>query len=150
MSTAAFVLALLALVVSVISVSWQVWTWRYGGPVVKVTTSLGFTIDDPGLEFIVITVSNAGRSPVTVTGYGLALPDKGGNFVPVRPLPITPRLPHRLEAGADASFHLLRDEVRGTVAKNCGGTADLRAFATLGTGQTARAKKPLRVEAHTQ
>ncbi|MGA5472537.1 hypothetical protein ACPCUK_27660 [Streptomyces arboris] len=102
------VIALVALVVSLISLGWQIITWLRSGPVIKVKghSSIAVVDGNAGEVHLSVTAVNRGRAPATVTGWGLRLPN-GSSVVPQSAqLPGTNPLPHRLEPHAEASWHV--------------------------------------------
>lgn len=106
-------LAILGLVLSLLSLLWQGYTWRRNGAVlrVKVTNSFPVYGDQLGDHYVTVTVVNEGRAATTVTGWGI---DMGGhgNLTHLTPVSWSTQLPHRLEAGAEASFHMPADGIR--------------------------------------
>src|SRR5262249_51913784 len=62
---------------------WGVITWRRSGPVVTVDVNQGFPAydDHVGEPITCVTATNSGRAPVTVTSWGLRLPDGQTMFV---------------------------------------------------------------------
>ena len=59
-----------AVVLSVVSLGWQVWTWRRSGAVVRVTARQSFPVygSVAGDWQIDVTACNVGRGPVQVLG----------------------------------------------------------------------------------
>jgi hypothetical protein len=110
---AAIIISICALVVSVVSLSWQVVSWLRAGPVIKVKghSSFPYVGGVVGDHHLSVTATNEGRAAATITGWGLALPN-GSSIVPhSAPLPGVPDLPHRLESHAEASWHVLHTEL---------------------------------------
>lgn len=132
----------IAIVLSVVSLTWQVATWRRSGPVVKVLVSQSLPIygNDAGDWHTGVTAQNTGRSPITVTSWGLRFPD-GKTGTMTRNLPWSASLPHRLEPGADASWFIPTDDVRGMCAERGFRYHDLTAVVTLADGRTIAARR---------
>jgi hypothetical protein len=131
-----------AIVLSVASLTWQIVSWRRSGSVVTVRVAQFFPVYDQGLGdlYTSVTAHNSGRAPVTVTGWGLRLPS-GGTIVMTRNLPWFSPLPYRLEAGAEGSWAISTDDVRASCAEHNVRYQDLRPFVKLGDGQTVTAKR---------
>ncbi|GAB3081232.1 hypothetical protein [Micromonospora schwarzwaldensis] len=133
------ILSVIAIVMSSITLTWQIISWRRTGAVVKVTAKLGFV---PGLDgnFVVIEASNSGRTAVTVTGYGLKCPD-GGNLIQFDRVPLSAEIPHRLEPGAEASWLMPIENVQAVCAERGVRYQDVVAWVRLGSGGTVMARK---------
>ncbi|MEU4237930.1 hypothetical protein [Actinoplanes sp. NPDC026619] len=133
------ILSVVAIVMSTITLTWQIVSWRRTGAVVKVVAKQGFV---PGLNgtFVVIEASNSGRTAVTVTGYGLRSPD-GNNLIQLDRVQLSAEIPHRLEAGAEASWLMPMGNVQGTCAEQGIRHQDLVGWVRLGSGGTVMAKR---------
>jgi hypothetical protein len=72
------VLSIIAIVLSITSLAWQVASWKLSGPVVKVTAAQTLPVygQSVGDWHVAVSAHNSGRAPVTVTGWGLRLPDR--------------------------------------------------------------------------
>jgi hypothetical protein len=99
--------ALLSLGVSIVSFGWQVVAWRFGRPVIKIRAG-DYTITGRRESRTVITVSNVGGMPVTLTSAGFQRrrrrKSKLGGWVLIPDGQIASTLPHRLEPGSEALF----------------------------------------------
>jgi hypothetical protein len=75
---ATFVLSVVAIVLSITSLSWQVVSWKLSGPVVQITASQALPVygQSVGDWHVAVTAHNSGRAPVTVNGWGLRFPDQ--------------------------------------------------------------------------
>ena len=133
------ILSVVAIVMSSITLTWQIVSWRRTGAVVKVTAKLGFV---PGLDgmFVVIEASNSGRTAVTVTGYGLRHPNNH-DLIQLDRVPLSAELPHRLEPGAEASWLMPMENVKATCAERGIRHQDLVGWVRLGSGGTVMAKR---------
>ncbi|GAA4726316.1 hypothetical protein GCM10023350_06310 [Nocardioides endophyticus] len=161
MTIFAVVLAILSLVVSAISLTWQVVQHNLSGARVKVELLLGAMrgsqlvsgpfhtvrledLADQGFDSFVVVVRgrNRGRMPVDVTGFDVAI-DSGASFG----FPgwnINPTLPHRLEPGSSATFCIPLENIDKLVRvsnQTLGSTRLVRGRLDLGTGQTVVSKK---------
>src|SRR5688572_2756649 len=109
----------LGLVLAVGGLVWQVATWRFTRPIVRVDAG-DFVVVGPdvGAEFVVrVRVRNVGGAPITVTTFGFESTrwyetwrwspfktKKAKGFVVTQLVPGSSDLRHRLEPGADAMF----------------------------------------------
>jgi hypothetical protein len=93
--------AIVALVLSVASLSWQVVSWSRAGPKVVVQATPGITIGSLGNEnFIAIIVTNEGRAAATIGSVGFMTPT-GQQLVSMGSYIIPVELAKRLEPGGD-------------------------------------------------
>lgn len=142
MAVAALILGIVGALTGVAALAWQVLTWRQGGAVVTVTAFQAFPTygDQLGEPHVNVTARNSGRSPVTVNGFGLQLPD--GRTMVVSSLPSwSSPVPHRLEPGADGSWYIPTAEIARFCADNGIKQQDLIAFVRLADGRTTSAKQ---------
>jgi hypothetical protein len=142
MEVTTLVIAIIGAVTGIGSLAWQVVTFRQSGPVVTVTATqamptYGAEVGDPHVD---VTARNTGRSPVTVTGWGLRFPDGQGMIFP-NALRWSTSLPHRLEPGANASWYWPTEEVKRASAERGVRYQDLTAYVNLADGRTINAKR---------
>lgn len=142
MAIAGLILGIIGAVTGVAALAWQVITWRQSGAVVAVTAHQAFPAsgDHPGEPLVNVSARNSGRSPVTVNGWGLRLPD-GGAMVSVNPMPWSSPVPHRLDPGADGNWLLPTYEVARFCDERGVRQQDMIAFVELADGRTIRAKE---------
>lgn len=134
-------LSIIAIVMSTVSLGWQIISWRRTGALVRVTVHQALTVDD-GVWCTNVTARNSGRTAVSVTNWGYQLPGrKAGNIFATRPLPISPALPHRLEAGAEASFYMETDAIQQVCKEKGLRYERVRAWVDLGDGRRIKAKR---------
>lgn len=149
----AFIIALVGLIIAVIAAAtgiaslwWQITTRRRGAHNVRVTVNAALvTLSDDSVSDWQVKVrpANIGASPVSVTGWGFELPGKGGSLYQVRRDDFSTPLPHVLEPGTGIDLFMAQEGVRDTLrtrSPDVKPTA-LRAFVTLGTGETVYAKR---------
>jgi hypothetical protein len=138
----ALILGIVGALTGVAALAWQVVTWRQGGAVVTVTAFQAFPTygDQLGEPYVNVSARNSGRSPVTVNGLGLRLPDGRAMVMPSLPSWSSP-LPHRLEPGADGSWYMPTAEVARFCADNGIKQQGLIAFVQLADGRTITAKQ---------
>jgi hypothetical protein len=135
------VLSVIAIVLSMTSLGWQVASWKRSGPVVKVTAQQALITSGPEADWHTdVTARNTGRAPITVTGWGLRFPD-GQTIVMMRNLPISAPLPYRLEAGAASSWYIGTDDLRGACEERGAKYQELRGFVRLADGRTIDARR---------
>lgn len=140
--TPALIVSIIALTLSIVSLSWQVWSWRRSGPVVTVKTGHAYPTcgSQVGEHHIYVRAHNSGRTPVQVTSWSLEAPGKR-SIVQVRPVSFSTPLPHTLPNGAEAQWFMLGDALDAQCAEMGVRVEDLRAVVNLGTGQAARARR---------
>lgn len=135
--------SLIAIVLSVAALGFQVRTWRQSGPIVEVTACQGLPVT-PGAGagdwHLNVTAINKGRSPVTVNNFGLKLPDKRQMAILQR-APWSASLPHRLEPGSSAAWYIDTEAIKQSCAAEGVRHQDLTAFVTLGDGRTIDAPR---------
>ncbi|MGH3614863.1 MAG: hypothetical protein ACRDRK_20165 [Pseudonocardia sp.] len=133
------VVSILALILAVISLCWQAWSWFRTGPVVRLKTGWAVGVGGLSGRWIHITAHNTGRSPVQVTGYSLETPT-GMSLVAPIPVPGTAQVPHTLDAGSQATFYLDADDVEHRCAQGGYELKLLQARVTLGNGKAVIAR----------
>ena len=140
---AALIVSIVALVLSIGSLSWQVWSWRRSGPVVRVTVSNivpTYQGQGTGDWHTAVTATNTGRAATTVTTWAFELPN-GHNSFTIYPVPISAPLPFRLEAHASASWYVPTQELMTMCAENHVDHKELRAWVEVGTGKVYADKR---------
>ena len=142
MEVAGLILGIIGTVTGVGALAWEVITWKRSGPVVrvKVTQALPTYSDHVGDPLTSVTATNSGRAPVTVTSWGLQLPDGQTMFVQ-QPFPGSDKLPYRLEQGASGTWRIETTQVAETCRAQGTGYADLRGYVNLATGETVYARR---------
>jgi hypothetical protein len=142
MVVTSFILGIVGSITGVLGLGWSVVTWRRSGPVVRVTVKQAFPTyaDHLGEPLICVTAQNSGRAPVTISSWGLRLPD-GQTMMITEPFPLSNALPYRLEEGTSGSWYT--DTLRVVEACKAHGVdyADLIAYVDLGNGQSVDAKR---------
>lgn len=123
---------------------WQLFAWRKSAHRVKVERSRAWVaFGGGGLsdELLSVQARNVGAAAVTVTGWGISLGREAGGLVVLNPLAFSTQLPHRLESGAEATFHAESSGIKASALRRGKRGKDLRAFVTLATGQRVYAKR---------
>lgn len=113
------VIATIALVLSVASLSWQAWSWWRSGPIIKVTGASDSPIfegQQSDLGYHYIQAENTGRAAATIEAFGVILPS---GLKPVRHRQddleaVEPRmLPLRLEPRTSARWYFTTQIFQG-------------------------------------
>ena len=135
-------ISLVALALSVVSLSWQAWSWKNNGPMVKVhvTNAITDAVTGAPEHYVAVEAVNHGRAPTTITAWGFALPG-GANFYSTIPQPISDALPCRLESHSKATFYLEADQVRQVHRERGIAFTDMRPWVDLGSGKRVSCKK---------
>jgi hypothetical protein len=149
----AFIVALVGLIIAVIgaltgiaSLWWQIVTRRRGAHNVRVSVSSSLPVpaygEVPGWQACV-SPANIGAAPVSITGWGLEMPNKRGSLVQTRSSPFSQALPHVLQPGTSINLFWPQDEVRLAIATHAPDltASELRAFVHLGTGEKIYARR---------
>lgn len=136
-----FVIALAGLVLSIISLLWQQWTWRDSGARVKARFDPGMTFGPLGSDRLYsLSLINKGRGPIQVTQYGLRTP-RGAIMVQNVPDQF-PKLPATLEGKHELTLLWtappIDEEVQGDERNRV-----LRPYAKLGDGRWVYAPERL-------
>jgi hypothetical protein len=111
----ALLISIAALILSAVSLSWQVYSWKRTGPVLKVSVSHSAPTYGPRNDVVgdwhtTVTAVNGGRTAATVTSWGFEMPD-GRTLVPTEHLSWADPLPGRIEPHAKASWHIRKAEL---------------------------------------
>lgn len=140
---AALVLSVLALLVSISSILWQIYSWRRTGPRVTVRAQHAFLAPYAGdlVPMVSITATNKGRSSTQVQGFGFRVKGKSDLVSPASYLaPLD--LPADLSVGGEVTYYYYDPAalVRESREKGLG---RLRPFVRTGHGRTYG--KPLKL-----
>lgn len=134
-------IALLGLLLSVVSLSWQAWTWRHEGPVIKLSTEnhLPTYGDVVGDHLVALHVVNSGRSATTIESWGIRLPEGSSVFQTNQPEWFT-RLPYRLEPHSSTDLRIAADDLRGVARRQQVPFSSMNPWVRLGSGDVVRIK----------
>lgn len=107
----------LALLLSVVSITWQAFTWFQAGARLKVAYHWSFPVwlEEP-VAFRGITVTNRGRASTMINGVTTQLPDKKVIQLVADALEQV-GLPYELRPGESISLHYEPDAVERTLAR---------------------------------
>lgn len=135
------VIALLALLLSVASLVWQMLSWRYTGSFVKVDNHAKFVVlpsGPPHGYLVSVTARNVGRAAVTVTGMAFKL-KTGESLMSLLPEYWQgPATPHRLEAGDEVRWYAQHEKLLDGITGKPD-EAEVVAEVFLATGKKATA-----------
>jgi hypothetical protein len=133
---ATLLIAVLGLVLAVLSLAWQAWTWSRSGPVLSLSTSNQFPsyADHLGDHLVCLTVVNKGRAATTIQAWGIELPD-GGNIVSWNNPPWFTQLPQRLEPHASVDLRIDAEELRQVAAERSVPFDSMRPWVRAGDGR---------------
>ena len=107
---------------------------------VEVNQGLPTYGDHVGDPVTCVTATNSGRAPVTVTSWGLELPDGQTMFVQ-QPFSGSDNLPYRLEEGASGTWRTETIRITEAAREQGGDYAGLRGFVRLANGKTVYARR---------
>ena len=139
----AFWIAIAALVLSVLSLGWQIWTWRHVGALVHVTANQSIPVyrGEVGAPHVQIAATNKGRGPTTVTSWGLRMPD-GNDMTVLYQLPWSSPLPFAIPpGGAGGTWFLETDKAQDACQRAGLDHRQLQAWVRLSDGRQILAKQ---------
>ncbi len=136
MSSAPAYVSYLGAATGILSLLWQIVSWRRSGSRVRVASKHALPILPRGPDswYLTVEARNAGRLAVTVDSWGFSMGRRRGNIVPLRHEPWFDRVPLRLEPGASATFGMPADEVRRLAQEQGVSLAQLKPWVSLGDG----------------
>ena len=141
--TPSVVVSILALVLSIVSLSWQTWTWRRSGPMLETNAVRVRAGSD---RYVKVEAINSGRSAATVKDWGFELPD-GRQVKPGRKDPAAKRrsasLPARVDSHGIVGFYVPLAELQDLSAE--AGTPGLRAWVKTAAGKRVYATETISV-----
>jgi hypothetical protein len=150
MALAALIVAVVSALVSLAAVGVSVWTHKQQGSRLECRCGFAYPVadDDVGAAHVQVKAVNAGRSPTTVSGWGFAFLDDGGqptdvSVVPPWTLGATP-LPARIEAESSVFWLMPLDQLRRTVAEYAP-AAKVKAFIDTGIDRRVFADAPVKL-----
>jgi hypothetical protein len=132
----------------IVSLVWQISTWRRSAHNVKVKTSQAWFTYPNGTfseDMLAVTIYNTGNSAVTVTGWGVEMEPQGDSLNVISPVVGSTPLPHRLESGAEMNVHVRAHDLRDAHAERKIPFSQMRAWARLATGRRVFAKRGVQV-----
>jgi len=132
-------LSIVVMLLAAAWLGWQVATWRKTVEVTATTSfpTYGARLGDP---HVTVTALNTGKSPVTVSRWGLRFPD-GQVIVLINDLPWSAPLPHRLDHSADGKWYIPTEDVKKQSKTHGVRYQDLTAYVELADGRTIDARQ---------
>lgn len=144
MAVAALVVSIVALVVSLLALGWQVYSWRRSGPVVTVETQWAWDLRDiEGSEMLTITARNVGRLPVQIREFSFRTPTDW-KFVLWKPMPISDSIEEPLVPGHECTHYFSAAWIRERCVEKEVRLDALRPQVRLGTGKVVVGRKKVR------
>ncbi|WP_188422829.1 hypothetical protein [Mycetocola zhadangensis] len=131
------VLAWIGALTGVAALVWQVATWRKSTHNVKVRAEnrwIAYADGSLSEDLVCVIAHNTGSGAVTIENWGIAV-RKHGNLAAIRPHPQSAILPHRLEPGASAAFHIEANSLRQKSSERGVPFGQMKPWVRLGTGQ---------------
>lgn len=158
-------IATLGLVLSLIALVWQIVSWQFTGPRVKVTATRGWLLP-PGetVPLVIITVRNVGREPVAVQSWGLVGEKEptgsvvtrfhnrgtgwhGEQFTYPNPQPWQgPSVPYTLAGNHQVTWSVIKKEVSQSLAERAQEGKRHKAYVDLATGKRCHSREVLTFE----
>ena len=132
----------------IVSLLWQIATWRRSAHNVKIKTAQAWFTFPNGTfsdDMLAVTIYNTGSSAVTVTGWGVEMSPRGESLNVITPIVGSTPLPHRLESGAEMNVHVRAQDLRDARAERSVPFSQMRAWARLATGRRVFAKPGVQV-----
>ncbi|GAB2731733.1 hypothetical protein [Streptomyces bullii] len=142
---ASLLISIGALLVSVIALVWQFISWLRTGPVIQVRTHYAIPVIGGEMsteEFLAVSATNRGRSPATITSWGLLLPGGATTAADSAPLPGVEALPFRIDPYAETSWYIANHEVERICHVRGCRRSDIRPFVIV-SGQGRKTGKRL-------
>lgn len=153
MDAVGFIAALVGIaggLAGVVSLAWQITTWRRSGHNVRVTTAqawFGYPTGTVSNDMLAVTARNVGSAAVTVVGWGIELPGTRENLTVLQPIVGSTPIPHRLEPGDELCVHVAAEDLRIARVERRTEFAQMRAWVRLGSGERIYARRGVQVSA---
>ena len=145
MSIIALIVAIVAVALSAVNVTWNVLAWLHSGSRVKVEVPRGFLVMQDGAagsDVISVTVMSVGRISISVTMWGFVTPNGEQIVVPI-PAPWLKPVPHTLDPGHQASWHIRTEHFSDEMLSLWRESGKLFGFVRLGNGKRVRSTEAL-------
>jgi hypothetical protein len=132
--TLTLVLSVLALLMSGLSLGWQIISWRRSGPRVKVKTINGVG-GIPVVDFVGIQATNEGRLSTEVTSFGFLLANNQTIQAIQDAFGMPVQLPQTLNPGGQASIHYSTEGLHSGMQQAGNSGAAARPYVETGHGR---------------
>jgi len=139
-------IAIAGVALGLVSLVWQIVTWRSSGPNLTVTCAEAFPVGpdfDRPVPFISVEATNRGRMAAPVASVGWEV-RKGQTMVPTEWANWSDPLPTSIAPHDSASWAYPAEVLRGDMERH--GIQEVRAFVRTSTGDRLRAKKPITLQ----
>lgn len=126
--------AWIALVLSLISIGWNIYTWRHNGARLSVTTSHAVVMPAMGnIRCLAITVVNRGRMATIINNLAILYDDEDRKliFAP-HAYPLGMEIPKKIEAGEEVAYFLAIDAMAEVLKANNISPKGLRVLLSTG------------------
>lgn len=135
-AAAALVVSCLAILISLGTLGWNIYSWHHTGARLKVRATSLFTSHPIGgkAKYLAIEAINTGRTATTVTGFGFKIPS--GEFLLLMESAIpTANVPSRLDPGDSMTFAVDPLELRDAAIERNVNPSDCTPYAVCGHGR---------------
>lgn len=140
--SATTVIASAGLALSVVSLGWQLLTWRLNGPRVEIAVEAALPAfgAELGEDHVLGTIRNVGRAPVEISAWGVSVSGKNLMLINESQIP-NPPMPETLAAHHSLKVHVLAPIVRQALIQVAGDTTTpAMLWVELGNGRKAHAE----------
>lgn len=141
-----FLLGFTGTILSVISLTWQVFSWRASGARLKVSCISSFPLGSlvPEMELLGIQIANSGRSSTIINNVAFKLPD-GKVFQIIEDAANAVTLPCEIRPGEVITVYCIPLQLKESMQKQ-GYTHDTRIIPSVTSGHGDSTGKPIRLD----
>ena len=141
-----FLLGFTGTILSVISLTWQVFSWRASGARLKVSCISSFPLGSlvPEMELLGIQIANSGRSSTIINNVAFKLPD-GKVFQIIEDAANAVTLPCEIRPGEVITVYCIPLQLKESMQKQ-GYAHDTRIIPRVSSGHGDSTGKPIRLD----
>ena len=141
-----FLLGFTGTILSVISLTWQVFSWRASGARLKVSCIFSFPLGSlvPEMELLGIQIANSGRSSTIINNVAFKLPN-GKVFQIIEDAANAVTLPCEIRPGEVITVHCIPLQLKESMQKQ-GYAHDTRIIPRVSSGHGDSTGKPIRLD----
>ena len=141
-----FLLGFTGTILSVISLTWQVFSWRASGARLKVSCISSFPLGSlvPEMELLGIQIANSGRSSTIINNVAFKLPN-GKAFQIIEDAANAVTLPCELRPGEVITVYCIPLQLKESMQKR-GYAPDTRIIPRVSSGHGDSTGKPIRLD----
>jgi len=141
-----FLLGFTGTILSVISLTWQVFSWRASGARLKVSCISSFPLGSlvPEMELLGIQIANSGRSGTIINNVAFKLPN-GKVFQIIEDAANAVTLPCEIRPGEVITVYCIPLQLKESMQKQ-GYTHDTRIIPRVSSGHGDSTGKPIRLD----